>query len=977
MTPEQYQAVRKLFEELAELPQAERAERSRVLTTADPEVAQEVAALLESLNNANGYTQFGSNLRGNAQGFALDSLVGGRYRIQALLGQGGMGSVYRAFDERLSVPIALKALHPHVSADAHVTGRFLQEVTLSRSVTHPNVVRIFDLAEHKGQPFLTMELLEGETLDAMLARQVQTEPAKAASIAHGIALGLEAAHKLGVIHRDLKPQNIFLAKAGRVVVMDFGIARVMQEGAQGLTVGGAIIGTPDYMSPEQSLGQPLDARSDLYSLGLVLYRMLSGKLPFGSASSIAALVSRNVQDLPPLPKNVPAKLVQITERCLKRNREERFATAAELASALEKWNGAPALSLSRREAVFAGLGVLAVAGAYFSRDFVLRSSGPKTPRIVRLLLCDFRNETGDENLEGTLEPILSLALEDASFLNTYNRVAARRVAAKLVPNLQRLDEAVARLVAVREGIDVVLSGDLRRAGSEYQVSARLLEVVTGKQLRAEQTSAPRKEALLQIVPRMAAPFREALGDVPVEAQKRTAEETFTVRSLDAAHQYAKAQDLALLGKWEEAISAYQATLKLDPEMGRAWSGIAVVYRNLNRIREAEEHYRKSLQYIDRMTDRERYRTRGGYFVTIQDSRKAVEEYSALVAKYPADNAGYANLALAQFYLRNMQSSLEHGRKAVEIYPKNIAQRNNVALYAMYAGDFKAAIQEAEAVLALDNTFPKAYLAIALSSFALGKREQTLERLAQVEKVSPRGASLASAALIDLAIAEGRVEEAAELALKAAELEESAGNKDAGARRRILLAEACAASGRIAEALRQVHRALIASSDEGVLFSSALLSLEGKDQGTASSIARQFSEKQGDNPRHYGKLLEAWIAEDEGKAPRASELFEEAHKLGDSWLFRWLRGRHYLIAKAYTQASSEFDVCARRQGEALAVFLDDEPSCRYLVRLHYDRGLAEVGLGGKAGASSLQQFLSYRQNASASDKLTAAARARVP
>ena len=237
----------------------------------------------------------------------IGTVLGDRYEIVRLLGQGGMGAVYQAHDRELEREVALKVIRSDMAANPEILKRFKQELILARQITHKNVIRIFDLGQADGIKFITMEFIEGEDLQNMLRRKKKLEPAEAATIMAQVCRALEAAHAEGVIHRDLKPQNIMLDKSGRVYVMDFGIARSLV--TPGMTQTGALIGTPDYMSPEQAKGQTLDVRSDLFTVGIIFYEILSGQSPFEADTTMGKLWKRTSEPARPLgelDKTIPA-----------------------------------------------------------------------------------------------------------------------------------------------------------------------------------------------------------------------------------------------------------------------------------------------------------------------------------------------------------------------------------------------------------------------------------------------------------------------------------------------------------------------------------------------------------------------------------------------------------------------------------------------------------------------------------------------
>src|SRR6516165_576031 len=270
----------------------------------------------------------------------VGTLLGGRYEIQQLLGMGGMGAVYKARDIEVDRTVGLKVIRPDLAGNPAILARFKQELVLARQVTHRNIIRIYDLNEADGVKFITMEFIEGEDLRTILTREGKLAPKQAIDIMRQACSGLQAAHHEGVIHRDLKPGNIMKDGSGRVVIMDFGLAKTVQ--GDGMTQTGMMIGTMEYMSPEQAMGSDLDARSDIFTMGLIFYELLTGNIPFRAESAIASLVKRTQERAVPLSDvdpTIPPALSMITAKCLERDRNARYSTVQELIDDLDVFEG--------------------------------------------------------------------------------------------------------------------------------------------------------------------------------------------------------------------------------------------------------------------------------------------------------------------------------------------------------------------------------------------------------------------------------------------------------------------------------------------------------------------------------------------------------------------------------------------------------------------------------------------------------------
>ncbi|HEX9160101.1 MAG TPA: protein kinase [Thermoanaerobaculia bacterium] len=905
--------------------------------------------------------------------------IGNRYRVIRTLGHGGMGMVYLVHDNDLGRDVALKLILPELGDSPAILERFRREILLSSRVTHPNVLRVFDLGESDEVKFLTMEYVDGEDLASAIGHGRRLPVEKVVSIFRQICQGLAAAHGIGVVHRDLKPQNIMIDRSGKVFLTDFGLARTAAQ--TNLTVSGAVVGTPHYMSPEQVKGTEIDQRSDIYSLGVILYEMLAGDVPFKGNSAYEIMIKRVQQ--PPRPieelnRDTPAYLAKILNRCLAVDPDERYQTLEQVIADLDRAGARVALQPSPRPfalaAVAAGLLLFSVAGV-----LMWRARGPAAPVVaqkpVSVLISDFRNGTGEPVFDGTLEPLMGVALEGASFITSYDRGQARKVAVQLQKGATGLAEPLARLVAAREGINVVISGAIERAGSDYKVSARATDGITGKPIASEEVVATDKADVLTAASRIAAEMRSALGDTTPESVRLAAGETFSAGSVEAAHAYAQAQTLQWAGKYEDAIEKYTDAIRLDPNLGRAYAGRAAMVANLGQRQQAEADYKLAMARIDRMTDREKFRTRGGYFLLVRNTPSAIDEFSALVRQYPADTAGINNLALAYFYTRDMARAMEEGRKPVAIYPKNVLYRNNLALYAMYAGDFKTAAEQASTVLQLNPNYVKGYVALALSQLAQNQLAAATATYQKLQKVSARGSSFAANGLADVALVEGRDGDAASLLRAGIDEDRKNKNNDAAAYKLATLAEAEMAGGRKAEALSASGSAVSIGNEESAIFPAARAFIAAGDADKASALAATLASKLESDPQLYAKLIEGEIELERGNARGALTRFGESQKLGDSWLGRFDLGRAYLDLGAYTEASSEFDRCLKRRGEATAVFLDDIPSYHYFAPVYYYLGRAQEGLGNASAAESYQTYLSLRSKAE-SDPLAADARRRL-
>jgi tetratricopeptide (TPR) repeat protein len=912
--------------------------------------------------------------------FAPGQVINGRYHVVGLVGRGGMGAVYHAWDEELGVGVAMKVILPATGEDRNafeeMERRFKRELLLARQITHRNVVRIHDIGEVDGIKFITMPYVKGEDL-ATILKPGPLPIARALALSRQIVSGLAAAHDAGVIHRDLKPANIMVEEGEWALLMDFGIARSTSGTTHGATVAGTIVGTVDYMAPEQARGETVDGRADVYAFGLILYEMLAGRRQFMGDSAAGDLLARMTAPPDPvraLRPEVPDALEKVVTRCLQPDPAGRYQTCADLLTALDDLDaeGRPRrmpakAGLPPKLVALAAAAIIAVAGV----TYLATGLRPTTVQIERapvsVLIADFENHTGDPVFDGTLAQSLSLAIEGAPFISSFPRTSARRVAEQLSPGAT-LNEAISRLISTREGIQVVLVGSVSRERDEYVLSVRAIDA-NGTELSVSRETAAGKPEVLPALTQLATAVRRSLGDVTPAADIRG--ETFTASSLDAARAYEEAQQLQHAGNAQGAIAAYERAVSLDPGLGRAYAGLAAVYANLGRQEEAERNYKLAMERIDRMTERERYRTRAGYYLFTRNTDGAIEQLTELLQRFPADTTAMSNLAFARFNRREFAAALDLGRKAAAVYSTAVT-RTNVALYALYAGDFKAAGTAAAAALEANQKHAKAHLALALAHLGAGQNAEATAAYARLEPINP---SLAAIGLADVALHEGRASEAAQILEQGAAADAASGNSSAAARKLIALAKARQLEGRRADAVRAVAQALAATDAFEVQVEGALAYIELGMPREAAVLADKLRASLRPDPQAYARAIDGFLLLARNQPREAVTAFQDGQKIADTWLGRFGLGRAYLgVPDAAPEAYAAFEACLRRSGEAVALFLDDVPTYHWLAPVHYYMGLAQQALGSPRAAESFKTFLTIKERGS--DPLVEAAKQHI-
>jgi tetratricopeptide (TPR) repeat protein len=809
-----------------------------------------------------------------------------------------------------------------------------------------------------------------------------------------VAAGLAAAHREGIIHRDLKPGNIMRDVNGRVVVMDFGLARTIS--GDGMTRTGAMLGTIEYMSPEQAQGKELKASSDIFTLGLILYELVSGVMPFHAESAIASLLMRTQQRAVPLAevdKNISGSLSNIVAKCLEKDPVHRYQSAEELDADLRAWQGksggkkVSASSMRRRMnrirelpwTRFAVAGALILAIAAGTTWFVVRrqlaaKSGQHVP--ITVLVGDFANHTGDPVLDNTLEPMLGSALEGASFINVFSRGDARKLAEKLPQPTDKLDEQSARLIAENEGVSALIMGEIDLRGDEYEISAIALDAVSGKVIAKSDVTVANKQDILSSLPKLAVPIRKALGDTtPASVQFEEVSGGFKAASLEAVHQEAVAIDEQFAGKFQEAFDSFEKAVQLDPKFARPYTGMAAMAQNLGRPEDAVKYMKQAMEHVDSMTERERYRNRGMYYFITGDWQNCVQEYTQLVTHFPADRVGQWNLGSCYAQLRNAPKALEAAQNAVEIVPKGVAQRLNLSFISSFAGDFAAGEKEARAGLAINPSAAQGFLVLAEAQIGEGQIDKATDSYHQLEKIGALPASTATAGLADLAAYQGKYAEAATILANGAAADVAAKNTDNAARKYAALGNIEEIQGKHAAALSDISKALANSQTTQIEFLAANTYVDGGETAKAQKLATSLSSELTNEPQAYGKIIEGMIALKRKDANDAVKQITAANNLLDTWIGHFELGRAYLEAGAFTEADSEFDQCTKRRGEAIELFLDNVPTYAYFPPVYYYQGRVRQGMNSEGFADFYKSYLNIRGQ-STEDPLVADIRHRI-
>jgi eukaryotic-like serine/threonine-protein kinase len=599
-------------------------------------------------------------------------VLAGRYEILQLLGEGGMGAVYKAMDRELNRPVALKLIRPELAANPSILARFKQELLLAHQVTHKNVIRIYDLGDADGVKFISMEFVEGVDLRALIQERANEKkkftPEEAVQITEQICRALEATHSVGVIHRDLKPQNIMRDATGRILLMDFGLARTVE--GDGMTQTGALVGTMEYMSPEQALAKDLDQRSDLFTLGLILYELLTGKTPYSAESVVASLIKRTQERAIPVSDHdgtIPQPLSNIVSKCLERDPKLRYQSAAELLHDLDAYSGKGAAANLRFQPAVEPWGrtihwplvtgiatvlVLAIVG-YVFRGALFSPAAQKTPAVQALSLAviPFQNTSGDaawDWLGPSLADMLSTDVGQSAHLRAVSSDRVQQVFhdLRIAPN-SIVDSTILGRVAEFTNADTLVWGQYTKLGDQIRIDATLQDRKHNRTIQVKAEAANQQD-LSAAVDRLAGQIRQNLAlspDLVKELQAQSFKPTST--SVDALRDYNQGTQLLRQGNNLGAKTQLEAAIKEDPQFAVAYSRLGEAYSALGYDADAEQASRHALDLSQNLPLAQRYFIEASLARVTKDNQKALAAYENLAKSFP-DNLD-VQFALGSLY----------------------------------------------------------------------------------------------------------------------------------------------------------------------------------------------------------------------------------------------------------------------------------------------------------------------------------------
>jgi len=688
----------------------------------------------------------------------------GRYDVIEELGGGGMGKVYRVFDRKTEEEVALKLIRPDIAEDRETIDRFRNELKTARRISHRNITRMYDLGEDDGTYFITMEYVPGEDLKSFLHRSKLLSVGTAVSIAEQVCDGLEEAHRLGIVHRDLKPGNIMIDKDGNVRIMDFGIARSLA--AKGRTGAGVMIGTPEYMSPEQVEGQGVDPRTDIYSVGVILFEMTTGRTPFGGDTPFSVGMKHKIEkpaDPREINPQIPENLSRLILRCLEKDKERRFRTAADLRAELERIKkgltttereigaGKPLASkvitvkLPLRKVLWPGLGVVAAAAVLFWiwKAAPRRHAPPPASGRPTLAILYFENISGDKLLEPWrtgLTELLIAKLGQSRFIRVLDGNTIYGLLRRLnLQDARKYTKEDLTKVANEAGAGYTLSGSLLRAGPDVLITFSLQKPQTGEVVSPISVDCKNEGEVIARIDEVAGRIKADLdlSRDQIAADPDRSAGSITTASAEAFKCYSEGRKFHSLGDNLKCIEWMQKAVALDPEFAMAYRSMGSAYGNLGETPEQMKYYQKALEFRDRVSGRERLSIEGDYYRLSENTIElAIEAYRKLLALYPDDVIGHTNLGVLYSDLEEWDRAIECETPLVENGTGNAIALNNLAEAYQAKGQYARAEEVLEHYLSLNPDSAMIHSKLAQDYVLEGRYDAALQEIRKAIALNP-------------------------------------------------------------------------------------------------------------------------------------------------------------------------------------------------------------------------------------------------